>query len=53
MPDSPNKQAGDVASPETGVAEPVDRVRKLELEKTIPEGTVELLGKDPGADPNR
>ena len=29
------------------------RVRELELRKAMLEGTVELLGKDPGADPNR
>ncbi len=53
MPDSPNKQAGDAAGLEARAAELEDQVRKLELKKAILEGTVELLGKDPGADPNR
>lgn len=53
MPNSPNKQAGDIASLEARVAELEDQVSKLELKKAILEGTVELLGKDPGADPNR
>ena len=35
------------------MAELEDQVRKLELKKAILEGTVELLGKEPGADPNR
>jgi len=30
-----------------------DEVRRLQLKKDILERTVELLGKDPGADPNR
>ena len=35
------------------VAELEGQVRELELRKAILEGTVALLGKDPGADPNR
>ena len=38
---------------EARVAELEGQVRELELRKAILEGTVELLGKDPGADPNR
>lgn len=34
-------------------AELEGRARELELRKAILEGTVELLGKDPGGDPNR
>ena len=53
MPDTPSENAGDVAGLEARVAELESQVRKLELRKAILEGTVELLGKGPGADPNR
>ena len=39
--------------PGARVAELENQVRQLELRKAILEGTVELLGKEPGADPNR
>lgn len=35
------------------IAELEEQVRELELRRAILEGTIELLGKDPGADPNR
>lgn len=38
---------------EARVAELEEQVRRLELRRKILEATVELLGKDPGADPNR
>ena len=41
---------GDLAA---RVAELEEQVRELELRRAILEGTIELLGKDPGADPNR
>ena len=53
MPDAQDGKPSDISSLEARVAELEDQVRKLELKKAILEGTVELLGKDPGADSNR
>lgn len=46
LPDDADELRAEVASLEK-------QVRELELKKAILEGTVELLGKEPGADPNR
>jgi putative transposase len=48
-----HEPGADAAALEARVEELEAQVRKLELRKAILEGTVELLGKDPGADPNR
>lgn len=53
MPDRPRGNASDVADLEARVAELGGQVGKLEPRKAILEGTVELLGKDPSAGPNR
>lgn len=46
LPDDADELRAEVASLKK-------QVRELELKKAILEGTVELLGKEPGADPNR
>lgn len=52
MPKS-NAKAEDAEALEARVAELEGQVRDLELRKAMSEGTVEPLGKGPGADPNR
>ena len=46
-------KAEDTGALEARIASSRSGSRELELRKAILEGTVELLGKDPGADPNR
>lgn len=53
MPGRPRGNASDVADLEARVAELGGQVGKLEPKKAILGETVELLGKDPGAGPNR
>ena len=53
MSETKDSSSSNLAELEARIAELEADVRRLELKKAILEGTVELLGKDPGADPNR
>ena len=52
MKDEPEGADEDIEALRSQVGELQEQVRKLELRKAILEGTAELLGKDPGVDPN-